>query len=83
MDTDRPILGDVLLMAILLWVSVASLRRIRDIVETQTVSDSGGARLERKDYPIWFWFRLTCVVGGVLAIACVMIATLLLFLLRL
>ena len=77
MNNNDSILGYLLLASIFLWVFVTSLYRIRDIVETQTVSDSGGASLDREDYPVWFWFRLTGVAGGLLAVSCVLIAILL------
>ena len=74
MNNGCSILGHSLLVVILYWVLVASWHRIKDMIETQAVSDSGGASLDREDYPVWFWLRLTCVASAAVAIACVLIA---------
>jgi len=53
------ILGLMLMMLVLLWVIGAGTRRVRDIIETNTVMDKNAASVDRKDNPIWYWYTLT------------------------
>jgi hypothetical protein len=81
MDHDASsILGLLLVMLVLLWLAFILLRRVKDIVRTNSVAARDGSSVRREDHPVRYWYTVVgLVIVAILAVGLVVRAAIAFF----
>jgi hypothetical protein len=67
------ILGQLLVMLVLLWLAFILLRRVKDIVRTNSVAARDGSDVRREDHPARYWYTVIGLVTVAVLAICLVI----------